>query len=256
VIIAPVPRSIDARTAALLSAAYGVFGGVTAILLMPEIAKHTAINLPFPLPIFAAILAVQLTAIYGLLGWCGLRLARRAGLEPAPALTRLWLRDPDRPSRVGPITAALAGLAAGACLVGAVKLITHLLPGSLPDMLHPPNLASALCASTAGALGEEILCRLLILSAILFVLRGSPSSRPIAIAVSALIFGALHTPAMVALYGSFASVPGLAWVWIIGLNAAVGCVFGAAYLRWGIGAAIAAHWCCDLVWHVGSVVLG
>ena len=74
-----------------------------------------------------------------------------------------------------------------------------------------------------------------------------------AIAISSVAFGVFHLPGMVALFDGLVGVPSLAWVWFIVLNAMVGAVFGATYLRYGIGAAIAAHWFCDLVWHVGSV---
>lgn len=250
----PIDRSTDFRTAVALSGAYGVFGAVTALLLMPEIAKRAEVKLPLPLPVFVAILAVQLTLLYGVLGWCGLRVARRRGLDPAPWFSRMWLRAGACDFN-GARWAGVHGLCAGAALVGAVWAIGRFLPETLPRMLHPPSFLSALCASTAGSIGEEILCRLFLLSGALLCLPRVGWARSAAIVLSALVFGALHAPAMIALYGSLGAVPGLAWVWIVGLNAAVGCVFGAAYVRWGIEAAIIAHWCCDLVWHVGSVAM-
>jgi hypothetical protein len=234
---------------------YGVTGAFAALLLIPLIAQKTEITLPFSPPVFAAVLAVQLTVIYGLMAWAGFRLARGRGLEPAPMLTALWTGQSVRVGRRGVLLGVLTGLLVGAVLVLAVKGITRAIPGTLPGMLHPPSFLSALAASTAGSVGEEILCRLFLCSAILRVIpREARWGRAAAITVSSLAFGGLHTPAMVALYGGFAGVPAMAWVWVIGLNALAGAVFAVLYLRRGIGAAIAGHWFCDLVWHVGSVM--
>ena len=250
-----VPRLVDLRTALLLSAAYGLTGGVAAVLLIPLIAAKTEVNLPLPPAAFAAVLAVQLTLIYGAFAWFGLRLARQCSLDPAPLLTRWWQRSPAAPSRSAWLSPILIGLASGTALVAAVRLIIALFPGTLPASLHPPSFASALAASTACSIGEEILCRLFILSLALRLMpRGGPAARAAAIAISALAFAALHTPGMIFLYGGIEQTPPLAWVWVIGLNSLVGTAFGTQFLRHGIGAAILAHWCCDLVWHVGSVL--
>jgi membrane protease YdiL (CAAX protease family) len=118
--------------------------------------------------------------------------------------------------------------------------------------MHPPSPLAALLASVAGSLGEEILCRLFILSALVWGLPKTWDGRVIALLVSALLFGALHAPACVALFGGLGRVPPLAWCWLIGLNGMLGVTFGIAYLRWGIGAAIVAHFGADLVWHVAT----
>ena len=251
----PVGVTVDLRTASLLSGLYGVTGAIAAVLLLPLIAARTEVQLPVPTPVFAALLAVQLMVIYALLGWAGLRMARRRGLDPAPTLTKLWQGLGVRIGWRGMAAGAVGGLISGAALVLAIKIITRVLPGTLPAMLHPPSAASALAASTAAALGEEILCRLLLLSLVLRLL--PPGARwgcAAANVISALAFGVLHWPGMVALFGGLSGVPALAWVWFVLLNALVGVVFGALYLRHGIGAAIAGHWFCDLVWHVGSVL--
>jgi hypothetical protein len=238
----------------VLSAAYGISAAVTALSLLPALREKVEWTPPLPMPLFVAILAVQLTAIYGLLGWAGARMARRRGVEPAPTLTRLWMGEGFSVRWRGMGAALVGGTASGATLVILVKFILHLWPDTLPATLHPPDVASALSASTAASFGEEILCRLFLLSAILRLLpAGATGVRGAAIVLSALVFGALHLPGMVELFGGLAQVPPLAWAWLVVLNAIVGIAFGALYLRHGIGAAIVAHWCCDLVWHVGSV---
>lgn len=249
-----VSRWIDLRTALLLSAAYGISGAIAALLLLPIVAQRTEVELPFSPSIFAALLAVQLTLIYGAFAWIGLRLARSRDLAPAPILTRFWQGESIRIGAVEWLSPIAAGLLAGGALVIAVRAIVLLFPGTLPATLHPPSFASALAASTAGSFGEEILCRLFILSFVLRLMpRHQPAARIIAIIVSALAFAGLHTPGMVFLYGGIGETPPLAWFWVINLNATVGIVFGTQFTRRGIGAAILSHWFCDLVWHVGSV---
>src|SRR5688572_5791697 len=167
---APLPLTVDLRTALALSGAYGITGAVAAVLLVPVIQQHTEVNLPLPLPVFAILLAVQLTVMYGLLAWAGLRMARRRGLEPAPTLTRLWMGHGLWIVWRGFAVAALAGMLSGAALVVVVKIISIVFPDTLPSMLHPPNVATALAASTAASFGEEILWRLFFLSLILRLL--------------------------------------------------------------------------------------
>jgi membrane protease YdiL (CAAX protease family) len=133
---------------------------------------------------------------------------------------------------------------------GTIVVIKRALPQSLPDVLHPPSLLGALLASATASFSEEILCRLLLLSALLRILPASSNGTVIAVAVSSLLFAVLHAPAAVFLFGGFDKVPPLTWVWMVFLNAFVGTACAAWYLRVGIGCAILVHFATDLVWHV------
>src|SRR5262249_31705984 len=106
----------------------------------------------------------------------------------------------------------------------------------------------AVRASARGAFGEEILCRLFLLSALLRILPASGSGTVIAVAVSSLLFAVLHVPAAVFLFGGFGKVPPLTWVWMVSLNAFVGIACAAWYLRIGIGGGILVPFSSDLVW--------
>src|SRR5262249_19085229 len=154
-------------------------------------------RLPLPLPLFCVVLAVQILVIYGLLALAGLRLARARNREPAPLLTALWANK--RPDRFAwPAAGALAtGLLCGLVLVGAIALIRRALPQTLPGVMHPPSVWGALLASAAASFGEEILCRLFLLSALLRILPASRSGTVTAVAVSSLLFAVLHVPAAV-----------------------------------------------------------
>jgi membrane protease YdiL (CAAX protease family) len=245
----------DLKTAAVLAASAGLLGAITVPFLLPsafELVPPEQRTLPLPLPLFCVVLAIQFLIIYGLLALAGLRLARARNLEPAPLLSAVWAnRRPDH--FVRPAGSAFgAGLLCGVVLVGVMRLIKRLLPQTLPGVLHPSSVWGALLASATGSFGEEILCRLFLLSALLRLLPASGKSTAFAVVVSSLLFGALHAPAAAFLFGGFHNVPHLFWVWMICLNAFVGVACAAWYLRVGIGGAILVHFGADLAWHVLS----
>jgi membrane protease YdiL (CAAX protease family) len=249
-----VRRVDDLKSAFFLSSAFALAAAATVPLLLPSLPPE-ARSLPLPLPVFGTVLAMQLLVVYGLLGFFGLRLARTRGLEPAPSLTALW--DPQAPRwewrRAG--VAFAVGLGCGAFLVAAVEAIQRFLPGTLPRTIHPPGIAAALLASTAGSLGEEILFRLFILSFLLRLLPEGRMGKSLAIGVSALAFAAAHAPAMIFLFGGWQEVPAVSWVWLIALNGLLGVSFGIVFLQQGVGCAILTHLGADVVWHVASPLL-
>lgn len=245
----------DLKTAAVLAGSAGLLGAATVPSLLPQVSELVPPEqrtLPLPLPLFCVALAIQFLVFYGLLALAGLRLARARNREPAPLLSALWTRQ--RPGRAS-LPAGLAfgtGLLCGVAVVGAVALIKRVLPQTLPEVMHPSSFWGALLASATASFGEEILCRLFLLSALLRILPASASSTVAAVVVSSLLFGALHAPAAVFLFGGLHNVPPLSWVWIFALNALVGVACGVWYLRSGIGGAILVHFGADLVWHVAS----
>jgi membrane protease YdiL (CAAX protease family) len=247
----------DLKTAAVLAGSAGLFGAITVPFLLPsafELVPPDQRTLPLPLPLFCVVLAIQFLVVYGLLALAGLRLARARNLEPAPLLSAIWAKQ--RPSQVGmPAGSAFGtGLLCGLALVGAIGLIRRWLPQTLPAVLHPSSVWGALLASATGSFSEEILCRLFLLSAFLLLLPASNKCTALAIVLSALLFGALHAPAAIFLFGGFHNVPHLFWVWMISLNALVGVACAVWYLRIGIGGAILVHFGTDLAWHVLSQV--
>lgn len=198
------------------------------------------------------LLAFQILVIYGLVALAGLRLARARGLEPAPLFSAIWAnRRPDRfalPATWAFSTGTLCGLG----LVGAVTLIKRVLPHTLPKVMHPSSFWGGLLASATASFGEEILCRLFLLSAILRVLPASSRCTVIAVIASSLLFGALHAPTASFIFGGLQNVPAFSWVWMLSLNGLVGVACAVWYLRVGIGGAILVHFGADLVWHVLS----
>jgi hypothetical protein len=246
-----VRRVDDLKSALVLAAAFAVAGAATVPLLLPALPAE-ARSLPLPLPAFCAVLAVQLVVVYGTLGFAGLRLGRARGLEPAPYLTAAWDRRAGRPGWGRAVVAFAVGLGCGTFLVAAVAAIRRLLPGTLPGTLHPPGVAAALLASAAGSLGEEILFRLFALNCLMRLFPEGRAGPAMAVALSALAFGAAHAPALVFLSGGWRQVPPVSWVWLLALNGLLGITFGVVFLRYGIGCAVLAHFGTDVVWHAAS----
>jgi hypothetical protein len=249
-----VRRVDDLKSALVLSSAFAIAAAATVPLLLPSLPAEGR-ALPLPPPVYCTVLAVQLVIVYGLLGFIGLRLARTRGLEPASELTAMWDPQETRRGRRQAVSAFAVGLVCGALLVAAVAGIQRFLPGTLPGTLHPPGIAAALMASTAGSLGEEILFRLFTLSLLLRLLPRGRAATVTAIGVSALAFGAAHAPALVFLFGGWQEVPLLSLVWLMALNGLLGVTFGVVFLRSGIVGAVLAHLGTDVVWHAASQLL-
>jgi len=244
----------DLKSALVLAGAFALAAAATVPLLLPSLPPE-ARALPLPLPVFCAVLAAELVFVYGLLGFAGMRLARTRGLEPAPELTALWNPQAARGSWGRAAAAFSLGLGCGAVLVATVAAIQRFLPETLPAMLHPPGIAAALLAGTAGSLGEEILFRLFALSLLLRLLPEGRAARALAVGACALAFAFAHAPAMVFLFGGWQEVPSVSWVWLLALNGLLGVAFGLVYLRSGVVAAVLAHLGTDVVWHAASQLL-
>ena len=217
-------RVDDLKSALVLAGALAVAAASTVPLLLPSLPPE-ARSLPLPLPLFCAVLAVQLVVVYGAFAFVGLRLARARGLEPAPELTAIWNRQARR-GRWGRVGVAFAiGLGSGALVVAVMAAIKRYLPGTLPGTLHPPGVAAALVASAGGSLGEEILFRLFALSLLLRLLPKGSVGTALAVGVSALAFGVAHAPACAFLFGGWHEVPLVSWAWLMALNGLLGVTF-------------------------------
>jgi hypothetical protein len=249
-----VQRVHDLKSALVLSTSLGAAAALTVPFLLPSLPGK-AQSLPLPLAVFCAVLAVQMTVVYGAFAFAGLRLARSRGFEPAPFLTAIWDQQITRPHWSWAVLAFTIGLGCGAVLVAAVAAIQRLFPGTLPGTLHPPGIATALLASLSGSLGEEILFRLFALSCLLRILPKGRSGTALAVGISALAFGAAHAPALAYLFGGWREIPYASWVWLLALNSLLGITFGVVFLRHGIACAILAHFGTDVVWHAASQLI-
>jgi Type II CAAX prenyl endopeptidase Rce1-like len=128
------------------------------------------------------------------------------------------------------------------------------LPQAMRDHFPIPVLWKRLLASFYGGIDEEILLRLFLLSLLAWlvgVVWHLPDGRPtlgalwVATIIVAVIFGLGHLPATAALVKLTPLVVGRA----ILLNGVVGVATGYLYWRYGLEAAMLAHFSADLVFH-------
>ncbi|KZC19543.1 MULTISPECIES: CPBP family glutamic-type intramembrane protease [Rhodanobacter] len=238
-----------------LAALFGIAGALATLALMPYAMaltpqKFTALPLPLPAIVLAA--AAQTGVLCWLLGWLGLYLGAPYGLD-APWL-RAWVhrrpRDPARRPRWW--LAVLLGGLAGLLVVGLSAL----------GPKHAENIIQAwrgALVSFYGGIVEEVLCRLLLVSALVWLLArcNRRVARPwmfvLAIVLAALLFGAGHLPAAHA--AGLLGTP-LLVARIVLLNAVVAVVFGGLFWKYGLEHAMLAHFCADLVLHVALPLAG
>lgn len=223
------------------------------LVLMPE----TFAKLPVPLYVVVVAQTLQAGVLCWLLGWLGLFLGAPHGLD-APWL-RAWIyrreRDPARRSHWW--MAAALGTA-------SAMLVTVL--STLGPALSADHAATAtgwawrgLLASFYGGIVEEVECRLLLVSLIVWLLariwRGNaaPWMFILAIVLAALLFGAGHLPTAFSI-GMAHTLPVIGK--IVLLNAIVGLVTGTLFWKYGLEHAMLAHFCADLVLHVAVPLLG
>jgi len=233
----------------------GVAGVVAALLLFPYLLALMPLKLALsrqPWWVVMLMQAAQAGVLCSLLGWLGLVLGARYGLD-APWL-RAWVyrqpRDPTAQSH-WPFAIAL-GLLAGLLVMGISLLIAHP-AASASSRLLDWAWRGAL-ASFYGGIVEEVECRLFLVSLLVWLLawfnhrRALPWMFVTAIVLAALLFGAGHLTAAFA--AGMAHTP-LMISRIVLLNALAGLVTGGLFWKYGLEHAIVAHLSADLVLHIG-----
>lgn len=247
----PHPNGPHLRLALL----FGLAGILATLALSPYLVAVMPLKLaaaPVPPWVLLTAQALQAGVLCWALGWLGLLLGARHGLD-APWLRAWAYRQPPDPSRRARWwLAALLGVLAALLVVG-IELI-----GS--SWHHAPDAVAGLGAAWRGALAsfyggivEEIECRLFLVSLFVWLLAWFNQRQArswmfiVAIALAALLFGAGHLPAAFAI--GMAHAP-LVIARIVLLNALVGLVAGGLFWKYGLEHAMLAHFCADLVLHV------
>ena len=187
--------------------------------------------------------AVQ-SALYGLLlGAIGIVLAKRIGLwkeklcfEKKPLLA-----------------AAMVSLAAGLALILLdVFFFSKFSPAIAETYLVKPSIPFILASVTYGAVIEEVMMRLFLMSLIAFVLhrlfgkgREYPADAVLITAnvIAALLFSAGHLPATAAMMG----ITPMILLRCFLLNGGIGLLFGRLYRKHGLQYAMLAHGGCHVV---------
>jgi hypothetical protein len=224
--------------AARASATLALFGAAASAGILPYVTElHPGLmaRVSVPPALFYLAQFVQAFLILGFMAWCGLRLAPTLGLKVD------WPRE-------NLARASLAG-ALTALILLAVDQVLFPRPAA-PDIA----LWKRLLASFYGGITEEIICRLFLMTVIVWLCwRFAPRRGPTpadwafwtGITGASLLFALGHLPAAATLspltFAAFARV--------LLLNSFGGMVFGWLYWRFGLGHAIVAHFSADLVLH-------
>lgn len=226
---------------------------VVTFAVLPQLLGEV-LTLPAPLWVLLLASLAQSAILLALAVWSGVALAPMAGFRaPAfeAAVSARAIASALRPQLV-------PGLIAGA--LGGVALFTaggYASPAALAAVQQRftlPILARVLY----GGITEELLLRWGLMTALVWLAwrllqHGRSTPRDVyiwfAIAASALLFGAGHLPAAAMLVGE---LTGGIVLFVVGVNAAFGVLFGYLFWRYGLEAAMIAH----ITTHVVSYLAG
>lgn len=248
----PIPKL---RLGILLWSA-GTLGAVAVTVgLLPQLSA----NMPLPGPLWLIMAASfsQSALLVALAVWGGVALAPAVGLR-APAFEAAALRRPIMAVLKPQILPGLiAGVPGGLLLFASLRLSPAPI-AALQGQFTPPLYARVLY----GGITEEVLLRWGLMTVFTwltwrFVQRKSSAVKVelvwLAIAASALLFGAGHLPLAHFLLGS---LNGPVVLFVVGLNAAFGLLFGWMYWRRGLESAMVAHAVTHLVSYVATQIQG
>lgn len=189
--------------------------------------------------VLIAAAGLQTLVMFGLAAAAGLWLSARVGRSPA--VLRAWVsgQRPEQGVLRRLAEAAVVGALVGGLLVALDVYGFRSAPETLPGSAGV-RLAGAMLY---GGVGEEVLCRLFLVSGLVWaaglVTRRTPGAGIwlFAIVAAALLFGAGHLPLAAAM--GMADAAGITRVMV--LNGVGGLVFGLLFWRRGLEAAVVAH---------------
>lgn len=240
--------------------AAGIAGALATMAAWPYAAALSPgllARIDVPLHSFLALQLLQALTLFTFLGWAGCRLAYAAGLTAgwdAPDTKNIAARPRIFAlQRTGLTASIVAGCLTGLALLVLAALTASAMPAaasaSVPDIALWKRLAAALY----GGVAEELICRLFLMSLLVWLARrfmapDAPLGMKtawIGIIGASLLFGFGHLPAAAAQWPLTTTVV----VRTVVLNAAGGMVFGWLYWRRGMAHAMLAHFLADLVLH-------
>jgi len=229
----------------------GAASGLAVLGLFPyllTIAPKLREQRPKPLWLMIAVQTVRAVVVLSILAWCGLRLGAPFGLG-AP-LIRSWLAGQAAPFPVASMSLAIAAGAGVALLIVLLDRFVFLrtLPAVALQPLQGSRLWKGLLALFYGAIVEETLSRLFLMTVLVWVLSKLPALNTatvfsVACLVSALGFAAGHLPTV----AQTAPLTRPVVTRVVVLNTLAGLVYGAVFWAYGLEHAMAAHLAADLV---------
>lgn len=214
---------------------------VGSFSLLPYVQYLDILTLPEPIWKGCLVILAQAGLFFGLICWLSGLILAKTDLLP--------LRFP-RPFMKSLFVAILSGLLVGYTAVFADQFIFHeidLFGKAVPYWM-------GLLASLYGAINEEVLLRLFLLTSVYFLLNKFLKVHKdhrsytfwTANCITALLFALGHLPASF----QIAAPTEMQIVRILFLNGMAGLVFGWMYWTRGVWAAMIAHFVADLVLHV------
>jgi len=242
--------TLDTLTALTL----GVASSLAVVALFPyllTVAPKMRERRRHPLWLRITVQALRAFVVLAILAWCGLRLAPPFALG-AP-LIRSYLAGP---ALLIPFASLLFALTSGA----VVALLIVVLDRYIRLRTFPPiavrrmpgvALWKGLCAAFYGAIVEEILSRLFLMTLLVWLFSKLPGINTatvfsVACLLSALAFAAGHLP----LAAQAAPLTRPVVTRVLLLNTLAGLVFGAFFWKYGIEHAMAAHFATDVILQV------
>ena len=227
------------------------FGALLWVAGMPGVVVMTVTVLPellgtvaLPAPLWVILLAsfAQSGLLLALAVWAGVALARAVGLD-APVFKAAVTGRPIFPVLRPQLRPGLVAGALGGMLLFAVGRYAPAALAEAQQLFALPLVARVLY----GGITEELLLRWGLMTTLVWLAWRSLRRRReavqarfvwLAIAVSALLFGVGHLPAVAVLAGSLEAH---VVVFVIGANTVIGLFFGYLYWRYGLEAAVIAH---------------
>lgn len=247
----------DAKKHARLAFFWTILGTLGALSVLPyqlALNPSAAAQVPLPLPALVMLQTAQTCLTLLLLSWLGLRLGQLIGLDSPFARALVYRLEPPSISRRTVVIASITGVVGGLVIL----LLDRLFQPFMPPTIHPSGgnieLWKRLIACFYGAITEELLLRLFLMTLIAWILwriafksKTAPTAGVfwIAIVVAAVLFGAGHLPATAGIW----PLTTLVVIRTIALNALGGLAFGFFYWRWGLEHAMLAHFCADIAIH-------
>lgn len=242
---------------ALVAVIWGALAGLSVIAVLPyllQLAPDIAKKIPLPFTVLAALQAMQIFVLLGLLSFVGLRMGHTIGLG-SPLLQGLVQRRPPAWRELRPLYSVALGVAAALVVISASSVLDPLLPTPLHPIADPGAGRSALnglLASFYGGIAEELQLRLFLMTLLVWLFSrfgrrpAAPAAYWVAIVIAAVLFGAGHLPAAAKVWG----LDGIVIARTVALNAIAGLAFGWLYWKRGIEMAMLGHFSADIVLHV------
>jgi hypothetical protein len=199
--------------------------------------------------------SAQSVVLLGVATGLGLLIAHHIGLG-APLLESLLAGKTVTASALAMVAPALLlGIASGALmLILEITVFWPRLPKAMREDIPIPALWKRLLASVYGGIDEEILLRLFLLSVLAWLISFAwhlPGGKPtagalwLATIIAAVAFGLGHLPTTAVLV----KLTPMLVVRAILLNGVIGVVTGYLFWRYGLEAAMLAHFSADIILH-------